>query len=98
MSIALDVGPGTVLRAIRAAFIVNGKLQVIETTDYTAPTDGGGLNIYESVQNGMCQIHSQPESALTMQEDESYKPCNPTSSIPPSTDGIFFVVYRYWTI
>jgi hypothetical protein len=83
MHIALYVGSGTVLRAIRAAFVVNGKLQVIETTDYTSLTDGSGLNIYESVEKGISQIHIQPGTAVSNQPlDNSHQQESPDQIVP----------------
>ena len=55
--IALYIGPSmNSPGCIRAATMTNNTLQIYVTSRFSAPTDGGGLNVHKSVENGVKEL------------------------------------------
>lgn len=65
-SIALYVGPSLKCPgAIRAATIAGKYVKILSTSRYKPATDGGGLNIYHHVENGLKEMLSDAQKSLT---------------------------------
>jgi hypothetical protein len=59
----LYVGPSMkVVGAIRAAIMTNGLLRVVETSKFTAASDGGGFIVHELVESGTKKLLELPQA------------------------------------
>ena len=74
--IGLYVGPSMKTGgAIRAAVFSGGSVRIVVTSKFTAATDGGGLNVFPHIQNGLhSMLQETDKKTVSASENEAIDP------------------------